>query len=338
MFCALRCECWVICKLKTCPMTSPYYKDAHRFSPSKEALELWMNTRKPGNSIAAGHPGLFTTIEYSKDLAWTLVAGFIELLALVLTTYGALNHYAQQQNTAVLFVTIIAVVLFVAFDLIGVLLHGADRAEKVTSLAKAKVVNDHQQKKDLIKKAEQTTTREFFGTLFLMLSALIKIGAVLLLMAAIGATIPMFVVLVMFYITVIYIHIAHTGYWLEARRTSKKFRREWESWWKDFQESNVADSVIQKIVFRSPQPLQRDELQNGRQVVRSLREVEEDGVKMYELEIESKGIMWDEDVTALLSNVAPGWLQDTLRSACIRMQLQHMNIVPGPGPGQQGQN
>lgn len=325
-------DVWRIANSRPVTMTSPYYKDAHRFSPSKEALQHWMNTRKPGNSIAAGHPGLFTTIEYSKDLAWTFVAGFIELLALVLTTYGALNHYAQQQNTAVLFVTIIAVVLFVAFDLIGVLLHGADRSKKVISLAKAKVVNDQQIKKDLIKVAEQTTTREFFGTLFLMLSALIKIGAVLLLFGFIGASIPMIVVLVMFYITVIYIHVAHTGYWLEARKTSKRFRREWEVWWKDFQESNTTGSVNQKIVFRSPQPLQKEELQNGRQVVRSLREVDEDGVKMYELEIESKGIMWDEDVTALLSNVAPGWLQDTLRTACIRMQLQHMDIVPGPAP------
>jgi len=312
-------------------MTSPYYNDAHRFSPSKEALQHWMNTRKPGNSIAAGHPGLFTTIEYSKDLAWTFVAGFIELLALVLTTYGALNHYAQQQNTAVLFVTIIAVVLFVAFDWIGVLLHGADRAQKVIALAKAKVVNDLQIKRDLIKVAEATTTREFFGTVFLMLSALIKIAAVTFLFGAIGATIPMFVVLVMFYITVIYIHIAHTGYWYEARKTSKRFRREWESWWKDHQESGAANDVSKKIVFRSPQPLQRGELQNGRQVVRFVRDVEEDGVKMFELEIESKGIMWDEDVTALLSNVAPGWLQNTLREACIRMQLQHIDIVPGPG-------
>ena len=313
-------------------MTSPYYPQPAEFKPSQEALLKWLNTRKP--SAEDELPGLFTTVKFSADQSWTIIAILIELMALGLTVYGAASLYQQNQNKANLFVAIIAVVLFVAFDVIGVLLHGSDRSGKVVTRSKIKITKNAAAKKLLINNAKKITNKEFFGVLFLVLSAIIKIAAVVLLFGALNATIPMFIVLFLFYVVVVYIHVAHTGYWLSARQTARRFQREYNEFVQaDIQGTAVGKLAIDKKVFSSPHSMPGgvDEFQNGRQRISFIdRQTDEHGNPLVTMALESRGIMWDEDVVALLSNFTPGThFHKAVLDACILLQLQQINIVPG---------
>ena len=313
-------------------MTSPYYPQPAEFKPSQEALLKWLNTRKP--SAEDELPGLFTTVKFSADQSWTIIAILIELMALGLTVYGAASLYQQNQSKVSLFVAIIAVVLFVAFDVIGVLLHGSDRSGKVVTRSKIKITKNAAAKKLLINNAKKITNKEFFGVLFLVLSAIIKIAAVVLLFGALNATIPMFIVLFLFYVVVVYIHVAHTGYWLSARQTARRFQREYNEFVQaDIQGTAVGKLAIDKKVFSSPHSMPGgvDEFQNGRQRISFIdRQTDEHGNPLVTMALESRGIMWDEDVVALLSNFTPGThFHKAVLDACILLQLQQINIVPG---------
>lgn len=313
-------------------MTSPYYPQPAEFKPSQEALLKWLNTRKP--SAEDELPGLFTTVKFSADQSWTIIAILIELMALGLTVYGAASLYQQNQNKANLFVAIIAVVLFVAFDVIGVLLHGSDRSGKVVTRSKIKITKNAAAKKLLINNAKKITNKEFFGILFLVLSAIIKIAAVIALLGVIKATEAMFAVLFLFYVVVVYIHVAHTGYWLSARQTARRFQREYNEFVQaDIQGTAVGKLAIDKKVFTSPHSMPGgvDEFQNGRQRISFIdRQTDEHGNPLVTMALESRGIMWDEDVVALLSNFTPGThFHKAVLDACILLQLQQVNIVPG---------
>ena len=293
----------------------------------------WLNTRKPSDNDQV--PGLFTTVKFSSDQSWTIIAALIELIALGLTLYGAISLYQQNQNKANLFAAIVAVVLFIAFDVIGVLLHGGDRSQKVVTRSKIKIAKDPAAKKILIVEAKRITNKEFFGMLFLVLSAIIKIAAVVLLLGAINATLPIFIVLFLFYIVVVYIHVAHTGYWLSARQTAKRFRNEYDEYvqGKIMGTSDGAPLPIDRKVFTSPNSLPGgvSEFQNGRQKVLSVESSQDEhGNALFTLALESRGVMWDEDVVSLLSNFTAGsHIHKAVLDAAILLQLQQINIVPG---------
>lgn len=293
----------------------------------------WLNTRKPSDNDQV--PGLFTTVKFSSDQSWTIIAALIELMALGLTLYGAISLYQQNENTANLFGAIVAVVLFIAFDVIGVLLHGGDRSQKVVNRSKVKISKDPAAKQILIAEAKKITNKEFFGVLFLVLSAIIKIAAFALLFGAINATIPMFIVLFLFYIVVVYIHVTHTGYWLSARQVAKRFRREYNEYvqGKIMGTSENVPLLKDRKVFSSPNSLPggASEFQNGRQKVVFIEKNEDEhGNASFTLALESRGVMWDEDVVSLLSNFTAGsHIHKAVLDASILLQLQQINIVPG---------
>lgn len=330
----------VNCSYQIERMTSPYYPDPANFKPTQESMLRWLNTRKPSDNDQV--PGLFTTVRFSSDQSWTIIAALIELMALCLTIYGALSLYQQNQNKANLFVAIVAVVLFIAFDVIGVLLHGGDRSQKVVNRSKMKISKDPAAKQLLIQDAKKVTNKEFFGVLFLVLSALIKIAAVILLFGALNATLPMFVVLFLFYVVVVYIHVAHTGYWLSARQVSKRFKKEYNEYVQSKIMGTSADEGLAKDrkVFTSPNSLPGgvNEFQNGRQkVVFIEKSQDEHGNASFTLALESRGVMWDEDVVSLLSNFTAGsHIHKAVLDAAILLQLQQINIVPGNLGASQG--
>ena len=314
-------------------MTSPYYPDPANFKPSQESMLKWLNTRKPRGDDQV--PGLFTTVRFSSDQSWTIIAFLIELMALGLTIYGALSLYQQNQNRANLFVAIIAVVLFVAFDVIGVLLHGSDRSKKVENRSKIKITNNPAAKKILIHESNRITNKEAFGILFLVLSAIIKIAAVQVLLGVIQATLPIFIVLFLFYVVVVYIHVAHTGYWLSARLVSKRFKNEYNDYVQgQMMGTGTSGSLpMDRKVFTSPNSLPggANEFQNGRQKVVFIEKAEDvHGNASFTLALESRGVMWDEDVVSLLSNFTAGsHIHKAVLDASILLQLQQINIVPG---------
>lgn len=305
-------------------MNTPYYGNTSRFKPSTNTLYKWLETRKSSNG---SKPGVFQTVNYSNDAGWTLIAFLIELAAFSLTVVGALNHYSQYQDKMVLVFAIVAAILFVAFDVVGVALHGAERADKTLAKAKIALTNEHNELERLYRKVNKTTFREFSGIVMMLMSAFIKIGAILLLAGFVGFHAVL--ILCLFYLVVIYIHMSHTGYYLSARKCAKMLKDEEEKWWDD-QEMGVGVELVEdRIVFQSPLSLPMgEEFRNGRQCVSVMDKNETPDGVLYNIVITTKGLMWDEDVASLLQNFPSNTiLYPILLRSCVQLQMSQLNLI-----------
>ena len=112
-------------------MQSPYYQNANLFKPSQSTLFNWLKTRK---SESETKPGFFETVNFSTDQVWAIISILIELSALLLTLYGAWLRFISKHQIGILITAALIVMLFIAFDIIGILLHGYDRKDKTILL------------------------------------------------------------------------------------------------------------------------------------------------------------------------------------------------------------
>ena len=162
----------------------------------------------------------------------------------------------------------------------------------------------------------------------MIISAFIKIAAVLLLTGFIG--VQAILVLCIFYIVVIYIHIAHTGYYLSARKCSKMLEREENHWW-DQRDSGINTDPMDDnmIVFQSLISLPNNEtIRNGRQTLEVADKIDAAEGVIYNIRLSSRGLLWDEDIVSLLQNFPPNDLfYPTLIKACVKLQFSQLNIV-----------
>ena len=78
-----------------------------------------------------------------------MLAILVEFGALCLTLYAAYARFVQRQDAQVLAFSVLAVVLFIAFDIIGVFLHASDRESKVLANRELRLSPDKHRKRDL---------------------------------------------------------------------------------------------------------------------------------------------------------------------------------------------
>jgi len=307
-------------------MNSPYYPNERQFMPSRDALLMWLRTRKTDEKTKPTISGLFETVNYVSDAGWTMLAILVEFGALCLTLYAAYARFVQRQDAQVLAFSVLAVVLFIAFDIIGVFLHSSDRESKVLASRELRLSPDKHRKRDLLMVISKITNREFFGSIFLFLSAIIKVGALFLLGIAAHNQYVAIVILILYFI-VVYVHIYHTGYWLSARRTSKMLKRE-EAEWSANEDREIAQP--QRFIFHSSKPMEKSNFQLNRQEINFLNEKQEpDGSKSFEYELVTYGCFWDEDIVKLAG--AFDTTSDFFRSlidACMRLQLIQLGRLP----------
>ena len=295
-------------------MNSPYYPNERQFMPSRDALLMWLRTRKTDEKTKPTISGLFETVNFATDAGWTMLAILVEFGALFLTLYGAFGLYSQNENVGVLVLSAVAVVLFISFDVIGVLLHASDRESKVLANRELRLSPDKHRKRELVSVISKITNREFFGVVFLFLSAIIKVGAIMLLGFS-AANLYVTVVILMLYFIVVYVHVYHTGYWLSARRTSKMLKRE-ESEWSANEDREIAQP--QRFIFHSSKPMEKSNFQLNRQEINFLNEKQE-----------PNGCFWDEDIVKLAG--AFDTRSDFFRAlidACMRLQLIQLGRLP----------
>ncbi len=157
-------------------MQNPYYENNRQFMPSNETLYQWMKTRKTQSTSI---PGLFETIGFATDQLWAIIAVLIESAALILTTYGAWQIYLSNHILPIFVTAIIVVVLFIAFDIIGIMLHGYESPRKVEIKNKLIAEKDLNARKKLIRELESITWRQFLGTMLFLLSGALKIVAIM---------------------------------------------------------------------------------------------------------------------------------------------------------------
>jgi hypothetical protein len=312
-------------------MQHPYYQASQNFSPSQNTLGLWLKTRKTENNFK---PGLIETVDYSRDLAWSIFSILIEFSAFFLTLFGAWRIYVAGGKMIFFITALIFVVVFIALDIIGIMLHGQDKPQKVLDKSHAAITYNPIQKGLILDKINSITTRTFVGVILLCISSLLKIIAISVFFKDSGLAGT--IVLMIFYIVVVYIHMYHTGYWWAARKVQKKINAEFLSYIQS-QNSGTTNpfQVVQPQIqlFSSPFPMDggKKSLQSNRQTIDFLKSwTDNNGTSMFDYQLTSQGLMWDSDVNQILSYNSHNFNQ-YLIEACIRLQLSQIGqIVVAP--------
>ena len=309
-------------------MQYPYYPEPNQFSPSNETLHAWLKTRKYNNPHK---PGFFETRDHSRDSVWTTIAILIELSAMILTIYGASVIFRANHKLPTFIGAIIIVLLFVAFDFIGILLHGHDKPEKVKLLSLYTIERVAANRPFQLKELKQISSRTFLGIMLVSFSGILKILAILYFFGGISSPAAT-IILVLFYLVVIYIHIFHSGYWLSAFEVNKLINREYRL----YHENNLRGhenpyKVINanRRMFETPVPMHNALVtyNNGRQTLNYLNTIQQaNGATVFQYELLSYGCMWDEDVTALIQNFEDNF-KPCLIDACIALQLSQVGII-----------
>ena len=321
-------------------MTDPYYQNRNQFIPSQAVINDWLNTKK---STSPSKPGLFETVKYTEDAVWTFISLLVELAALSLTFYGGYQSYLKSHNFSSAFLgPIIVVVLFVFFDVIGIMFHSSERSQK--TLIRSQIVYTHNPLvlASLYKKLALYSGKQFLGVMALIVSAILKILAVTIMSPVHGrAAVPLILIMSLFYLVVIYVHIYHSGYFLAARRVSKKMGKEWNMWFNMNQRGlptplNV--QTVNSVIFSSPQAMPNgNSFQMGYQTI-TFTGMHQDasGAVSFNYQLDSLGCMWDSDVVPLYSAFGPGHFQSTLLEACVQLQLSQLGIIVGGPMAQNG--
>jgi len=309
-------------------MQAPYYGNNRQFMPSNETLNQWMKTRKSQNSTI---PGLYETVGFATDQIWSVIAILIELAALILTTYGAWQWYQENHELPLFITAIILVVLFIAFDIIGIMLHGLESPRKVEIKNILVYEKEHNKRSRLIDELETITWRQFLGTMLFLLSAALKIVAIMVYFKTQAGMIAI-IILVIFYLVVIYIHLYHTGYWLAAIKTKKLLHKEEDKWFvnKQTDVDNPFNVINPDVTLFSthvpiPFPSNQKKYDYNRITISFEKEtIHDDKSKTFDYRLENNGCLWDEDIHGLVAQFPNNVSRDIIE-ACKRLQLSQLH-------------
>ncbi len=297
----------------------PDIKKRDEFQPSKDALELWLKTRKrPIDCGVQTLPGYYQTAGYSTDVSWVYLALCVEVAAVVLTLYGGWYRGGDYLIGAT-----IVVFLFLSLDYVGTRFFHKPLGKRCKVRNKLLLASDQKEIERLRKELGEGTLIQAFGVFLIVLSAAFKIMAILFL----GSFNTFFyAIMTILYIIVVYIHISHTGYVLSEIATSQKFKKDYENWWKkkddviktkhepesEFESkvklnlrNNEISIGLHKIV---PQPQSDSDLEDG----------------VYKYKIQTKGVLTDDDIERLIGAVAQSPQQaGAIALGCLRHQLRY---------------
>jgi hypothetical protein len=315
------------------------YPNPDKFMPSITTLNEWLKTKKNKQSF---RPGLFETIGFSSDQIWAVISIIIELSALFLTLYGSWQNFLAKKNIGVLFAAVLIVILFIAFDIIGILLHDHNKPEKTIIRSKIKLLNNFPnamiQLTKLYEQLNEITWREFVGFILLIVSGILKISAVYYLFIG-RANIPVTIVIILFYLIVIYIHTFHTGYWISELRFRSLVKKEYDTWTNDLVKGLPSPySILAPTVKVFTSPIQafdnnsnRNSFQCGRQkIFFTHKSIDNNGNAIYHYTLESNGCLFDDDITPLIAPFNPIFA-NSLIEACIQLQFSQLGQLFIPG-------
>ena len=308
-------------------MQYPYYSNPDKFKPNGASINAWLKTRKNNSS---NKPGIFETVDYQRDRNWSTASILIELAAFLFTFYGAYRQFILSETVSQLVWALIVVVLFILFDILGIMLHGHDKPQRVIDRSEFLVSQNPQLKKEIYNRLKETTWREFLGFMLLTLSAILKIFALyVFLQISRTETIVVFAIL---YILVIYIHTYHTVYWWPARKLKISIKKQSDTFQEYYKQNLPTDpnntidaSYHWSYNFTSNYKLPENRIDGSSE---GRVNVVHTGGNNYTLNC--IGLLWDENIVSLAGQWDKDCVNDLIH-ACITVQLLQVNVITGGG-------
>lgn len=307
-------------------MQPPFYDMPMQFMPSQATLNAWLKTRK---SNSQNKPGIFETVDYAGDMAWAIGSIIIELSAFFLTLFGAWQIYKQNHNTTMLISALVIVVLFIAFDIIGIMLHGQDNPHKVKLRSEMVITHAPAIKAHIAKKSKEISWREFLGMMFLIFSAILKILAISVFFKSQSGMVAV-LVLILFYLVVIYIHANHTGYWLAASNVKSRLKKDYNEFLENQRTGTPNPFLItgpQMVLFDSNVPMGVSVANHGRQTIQLTgSNTAADGSSVFSYSLSSTGCLFDYEIVSMAASYNPSF-GAALIEACIKLQFLQLGVI-----------
>jgi hypothetical protein len=309
-------------------MEQPYYDMPMQFMPSPTTLNSWLKTRK---SNSQEKPGIFETVEFSSDNVWALVAVLIELSAFFLTLFGAWQIYRENHNMPMLVTALIIVILFIASDIIGIMLHSHDNPHKVKLRSEKVITHDSAIKAHISKKSKEIGWREFLGFMLLIFSGILKILAISVFFRS-QSGMAAVIILILFYLVVIYIHAYHTGYWWAALNVKARLKRDYNEFLENQRTGTPNPFLItgpQQVFFASNVPMGVNLSNHGRQTIKFTgSHTAADGSSVFSYSLSSTGCLFDHEIVNMAATYNPSF-KAALIEACIKLQFLQLGIIAG---------
>ena len=301
----------------------PEIQNRFEFEPNSGARKAWLATRKKPGIFSL--PGFYNTIDFEKDTAWVMLALCVEAVAVALTLYGGIS-----KGGIYILGAVIVVILFVVFDIVGANLYHKNVGDNCEIRNRIIFETNEGVKQGLRNRLKKGFGNKIIGVILIVLSSIFKILAILLLGKF---NIIFYAVMALLYIIVIYIHIAHTGYYLAERKTARMFREQHDNWSEDkmLVKEGSKEKGETRGAVRQPPPrsifdtkiklrLTNDIVKVGEHSIKLIDEKIDGNEKVYTYEIETNGILIDDDIVLLL-----GGLEDQVGRlvaiACLKHQV-----------------
>jgi hypothetical protein len=312
----------------------PTIEKRFEFEPKASSLGKWMGTRKaPFDCGGVRFPGYFSTANYDTDKAWFVLAAAIELIAI-----GIILNGGVKKGGLFLAGAIIAALIMILFDWVGAKwMH--DKKDEVNKLRNNLLLAKGAAEQNEVKRkisSNSMTGKVIAGFLLILLSAVLKIASLFLLASFDFLLIGIMSIL---YMLVIYVHVAHTGYFLIERSLLKSnFPQDFNAWTaervsiiqraegreqREIQLSTlVSEALVRQHNFTSELRLNmmNDVIRVGSHTVEFKNEaVDGSGDPVFHYLLTSKGILLDSDIL-LLTNGNSGRRAEIIGKACLELQ------------------
>ncbi|MEL6918608.1 MAG: hypothetical protein AAFO99_12855, partial [Bacteroidota bacterium] len=261
----------------------PEIPDKSEFEPNANALSQWLSTRKPTYQVGGTSvPGFFGDTRNDVDLNWTLVALAGELIGMVLTIYGGATI-----GGTFLIISILVVLGLLFIDVLSAIKLHRNKARKCQIDNYIFLYHDEKPKERKQLELEQKGWKfvDFCFVVLIIFVILVKIAAIV----ALGIFSNEFVYLpvLAIYIVVGYVHVYHTGYWIAYWKTSKMFRKQYDSSGINTQERSHPFSMEHEL---TNVPIERENFK----VVQDDTAAKEEGKFAYRLH--TNGVLTDKDI------------------------------------------
>jgi len=190
-------------------------------------LQAWLSTRKSKYTLnimdgQLTRPGLNQTSGFKTDRNWFRFALIIEILAITITIYSGIRRFMITGNSKILFGSIGVVAAFIILDIVGAI--WAHKNAGTKKLMENKLIYYPATNYPAIKlEGKKGIGLAILGAFLIVISALLKIGALLLLG---NLNIMFYVIFSLFYMIVIYVHIYHTGYFIAETSVARNVNKE----------------------------------------------------------------------------------------------------------------
>jgi hypothetical protein len=312
----------------------PIIENRQDFEPSADARKNWLATRKKTYPYAL--PGFYNTIDNQKDSGWFILAACIEAAAIILTLYGGISKSMTRgfSHGGVIYLagSIILIFMFFICDFVGIYFYHRNVGERCLIRNKIRLETDPGAQEGLRNDLSKGVFFKVMGVILIVISALLKIGAIFLLGSF---ALFFYVIMAILYLIVIYIHLAHTGYYLAETSTERIFKKqhnEWSNGRKNATNINLPGGHV-KYEITIPKPITTFEseiklktenniIQGGNHHYIRLEEekkVDEEKI-IYVYILEATGLLIDDDINSLTRGQTPQ-AGNIIAEACLRHQL-----------------